>query len=65
MTVHGPRVKRTVTIPAHEVEVLDNDAYWQVDPEQVLDGHSLRRRRRTDDIERMEPRKPWAEGLQP
>lgn len=31
MNISGPIVNKTVTIPEHTVEVLDADAYWNLD----------------------------------
>jgi hypothetical protein len=31
MRIEGPIVNKTVHIPAHDIEVLDVDAYWNLD----------------------------------
>jgi hypothetical protein len=31
MNINGPIVKKSIHIPAHNIEVLDIDAYWNLD----------------------------------
>lgn len=37
MMITGPEIKKTVHVPAHDIKVLDEDAYWNLD----FDGTEL------------------------